>query len=87
MGTENDHEQCKVLNTEIPVQRPFERITPGRRPGVIICSSRSTAAVAEASTRALLNLLGWQGTILRSSDLPASSGRSARLADLAAALT
>jgi hypothetical protein len=45
-----------------------------------------TAAVAETSTRALLNLLGWQGTILRSSDLPASSGRSVRLADLAAAV-
>jgi len=42
-----------------------------------------TAAVAEASTRALLNLLGWRGTVLRSSDLPTSSGRSARLADLA----
>ena len=46
----------------------------------------STAAVAEASTRALLNLLDWHGTILRSSGLPASSGRSTRLADLAAAV-
>ena len=46
----------------------------------------STAAVAEASTLALLNLLDWHGTILRSSDLPASSGRSTRLADLAAAV-
>ena len=46
----------------------------------------STAAVAEASTQALLNLLGWHGTILRSSDLPASSGRSTRLADLAATI-
>ena len=46
----------------------------------------STASVAEASTQALLHLLGWHGTILRSSDLPASSGRSTRLADLAAAV-
>ncbi len=36
MGAENDHEQCKVLNTEIPGQRPFERITPGQQPGVVI---------------------------------------------------
>ena len=46
----------------------------------------STAAVAEATTQALLHLLGWHGAVLRSSDLPASSGRSTRLADLAAAV-
>ncbi|MFF8367358.1 WbqC family protein [Streptomyces lydicus] len=43
-----------------------------------------TAEVAEESTRILLNLLGWTGHILRSSDLPARPGRSQRLADLAA---
>ncbi|GGV87985.1 hypothetical protein GCM10015535_38310 [Streptomyces gelaticus] len=43
-----------------------------------------TAAVAEASTRVLLNLLGWQGQILSSSSLAARPGRSVRLADLAA---
>jgi hypothetical protein len=42
-----------------------------------------TAEIAEASTRLLLNLLGWQGQIL-SSSLPARSGRSQHLADLAA---
>ncbi|MEU0004588.1 WbqC family protein [Streptomyces sp. NPDC006314] len=42
------------------------------------------ADVAEASTRVLLNLLGWKGRILYSSRLPARSERSQRLADLAA---
>jgi hypothetical protein len=42
-----------------------------------------TAAVAETSTRVLLDLLGWKGQILRSSRLPARPGRSQRLADLA----
>ncbi|MGW0829509.1 WbqC family protein [Streptomyces prunicolor] len=45
-----------------------------------------TAAVAEATTRALLNLLGWRGTIVCSSDLAASSDRSVRLADLTTAV-
>ncbi|MFF1418251.1 WbqC family protein [Streptomyces sp. NPDC058280] len=43
-----------------------------------------TAAVAAASTRLLLDLLGWQGQILTSSDLPSRPGRSQRLADLSA---
>lgn len=45
-----------------------------------------TAAVAEASAKVLLDLLGWRGRILRSSGLPARPGRSLRLADLAAAV-
>ncbi|MEU9523242.1 WbqC family protein [Streptomyces sp. NPDC048224] len=44
-----------------------------------------TATVAETSTRVLLDLLGWRGQILTSSRLPSRPGRSARLADLAAA--
>lgn len=43
-----------------------------------------TAAVAEISTCVLLNLLGWKGEILTSSQLPSRPGRSQRLADLAA---
>ncbi|NEW72515.1 WbqC family protein [Streptomyces rhizosphaericus] len=43
-----------------------------------------TAAVAETSTRILLDLLGWNGRILRSSQLAVRPGRSQRLADLAA---
>ncbi|MDX3434384.1 MULTISPECIES: WbqC family protein [unclassified Streptomyces] len=43
-----------------------------------------TAHVAAASTRVLLGLLGWQGQILTSSDLPSRPGRSQRLADLSA---
>jgi hypothetical protein len=43
-----------------------------------------TAAVAQMSTRVLLDLLGWPGQILTSSRLTARPGRSDRLADLAA---
>ncbi|MFJ9683541.1 WbqC family protein [Streptomyces sp. NPDC101194] len=43
-----------------------------------------TATVAATSTRVLLDLLGWQGQILASSDLPSRPGRSRRLADLSA---
>lgn len=43
-----------------------------------------TAAAAEISTRALLSLLGWQGKILVSSELPSRPGRSQRLSDLCA---
>jgi hypothetical protein len=39
-----------------------------------------TADIAEASTRVLLDLLGWTGKIVRSSQLPARPGRSQRLA-------
>ncbi|MFJ8073837.1 WbqC family protein [Streptomyces sp. NPDC096176] len=44
-----------------------------------------TATVAETSARILLDLLGWKGQILRSSELPARPCRSQRLADLTAA--
>ena len=46
--------------------------------------SDKTADVAEASTRMLLNLVGWKGRILYSSQMPARSEPSQRLADLAA---
>lgn len=45
-----------------------------------------TAALAEATTRALLTLLGWRGTVVRSSHLTASPDRSVRLADLTTAV-
>ncbi|MGW7064052.1 WbqC family protein [Streptomyces sp. NPDC054904] len=48
--------------------------------------SGRTAAVAETSTRILLDLLGWKGEIFRSGDLSARPGRSQRLADLTAAV-
>ncbi|MFD9818795.1 WbqC family protein [Streptomyces violascens] len=51
-----------------------------------VAENAGTAAVAEGTTCALLNLLGWRGTIVRSSDLTASSDRSARLADLTTAV-
>ncbi|AXE23235.1 hypothetical protein C0216_07000 [Streptomyces globosus] len=48
-------------------------------------STKRTAAVAEASTLALLAAMGWPGTVVRSSELTARTGRSARLADLTVA--
>ncbi len=42
--------------------------------------------VTESSTRGLLDLLGWQGAVVRSSDLAVSTGRSERLADLTKAV-
>ncbi|MFF0387949.1 WbqC family protein [Kitasatospora sp. NPDC004615] len=46
-------------------------------------SSDRTSFVAENSTRVLLDLLGWHGRIIRSSQLPTRRERSQRLADLA----
>ncbi|WP_369380419.1 WbqC family protein [Streptomyces sp. cg36] len=40
------------------------------------------AEITEASTHLLLDLLGWQGQIIRSSQLPTHTGRSQRLAEL-----
>ncbi|WP_244375851.1 WbqC family protein [Streptomyces ficellus] len=45
-----------------------------------------TAAVAEISTRVLLDLLGWNGRVQTASGLPARPERSQRLADLTAAV-
>jgi hypothetical protein len=47
-------------------------------------STDRTGVVAENSTRVLLDLFGWRGQTIRSSQLPARGGRSQRLADLAA---
>ncbi|WP_405569054.1 WbqC family protein [Streptomyces sp. NBC_01167] len=50
----------------------------------LFTTTDKTADVTEASTRILLDLLGWKGQVLRSSRLAARPGRSQRLADLAA---
>ncbi|MFI9231680.1 WbqC family protein [Streptomyces rimosus] len=52
----------------------------------LITSSGRTAAVAEASTRTLLEALGWPGRVLRSSALPSRPDRTQRLVDLAVAV-
>ncbi|GAA0979134.1 WbqC family protein [Acrocarpospora macrocephala] len=44
------------------------------------------ADLSQAATMALLTVLGWPGVIWRSSDLPARTGRSERLADLTCAV-
>jgi len=49
----------------------------------LFATTDRTADIAEASTRGLLHMLGWPGTILHSSRLDARPGRSRRLADLA----
>jgi hypothetical protein len=46
----------------------------------------SLADITTASTRCLLDLVGWRGTVVCSSDLTASSERSERLADLTQAV-
>ncbi|MBB4951216.1 hypothetical protein F4556_006751 [Kitasatospora gansuensis] len=45
-----------------------------------------TAAITEASTLMLLDLLGWKGRVLRSSSLSAGHGRTRRLVDLCRAV-
>jgi len=59
-----------------PVEEVAASLTSGTR----------LADVAEVSTTALLDLLGWRGRVVRSSDLAARPERSARLADLASAV-
>jgi hypothetical protein len=46
----------------------------------------SLADIATASTRCLLDILGWQGQMIKSSDMAASTERSQRLADLTQAV-
>jgi hypothetical protein len=48
--------------------------------------SNQLVDIAELSTRLILEHMGWQGTIVRSSRFSVRSERSARLADLATAL-
>ena len=55
---------------------PVEQVATSLRTGARL------ADVAEASTIALLDLLGWRGTVIRSSSLAARPERSTRLADL-----
>ncbi|WNF28782.1 WbqC family protein [Streptomyces sp. C11-1] len=50
----------------------------------LFTTTDKTADVTEASTHILLDLLGWKGQVLRSSQLAARPGRTQRLADLAA---
>ncbi|MFI5534135.1 WbqC family protein [Kitasatospora sp. NPDC051853] len=45
-----------------------------------------TAEVTEASTLVLLDLMGWPGRVVRSSDLAAGPGRTRRLVDLCRAV-
>lgn len=74
-----------VLSQSYASSPHWPLLSQALEPLLRVFGRRRTAAVAETSTRILLNLLGWRGQILRSSDLPARPGRSQRLADLAAA--
>jgi hypothetical protein len=51
-----------------------------------ISETASLAAIGETSTLVLLQLLGWRGQVVRSSQLPSRRGRSERLADLVQAV-
>lgn len=48
-------------------------------------AAKSLSSTAEASTQALLRILRWDGTVVRSSDFTAHDGRTQRLVDLTAA--
>ena len=52
----------------------------------VVASCARVAEASERTTIALLNVLGWQGRICRSSGIPVRTGRSERLADLARAV-
>jgi hypothetical protein len=52
----------------------------------LLSSAEWLADVSTQTTTEMLRLLGWPGTIVRSTDLPARSGRSERLAHLASAV-
>ncbi|MFF2642168.1 WbqC family protein [Streptomyces niveus] len=60
-------------------------LTNALDPAMDAFTTGKTAAVAETSTRILLDMVGWTGRILSSSQLLSRPGRSVRLADLAAA--
>jgi hypothetical protein len=51
-----------------------------------LSSAERLADVSTEATAEMLRLLGWPGVMVRSSDIPARSGRSERLADLASAV-
>lgn len=65
-------------------QSPFWPQGSGPLAGVLdlIDKTDSLSDIATASTKRLLDLLGWHGRMVKSSDLAASSDRSERLADL-----
>ncbi|MFF2819467.1 WbqC family protein [Kitasatospora cineracea] len=52
----------------------------------LIDTTDRTAEITEASTLLLLDLLGWKGLVVRSSDLSAGAGRTQRLVDLCRAI-
>jgi hypothetical protein len=52
-----------------------------------LASAGRLTEVTEQTTLGMLRLLGWPGMVYRSSDLPARSGRSERLADLTSAVS
>lgn len=58
-------------------QQPLDRVLE------LMCRTDRVSLVAEQSSRALLEMLGWRGAVVRSSSFRSRSGRSERLADLA----
>ncbi|MFJ4668932.1 WbqC family protein [Kitasatospora purpeofusca] len=52
----------------------------------LFASTDRTAEITEASTRLLLDMLGWQGAVVRSSAFAVGTGRTQRLVDLCRAV-
>ncbi|MGW5064738.1 WbqC family protein [Streptomyces cyaneofuscatus] len=73
-----------MLRQHYGASRHWSAIARGLGPVLDTFDTGRTAAVATASTCLLLDLLGWRGQMLISSDLPSGPGRSQRLADLSA---
>lgn len=59
---------------------------PVRQVVNVLNHTERLAEVTETSTRVLLRLLGWTGTIHHASQIPTRTGRSERLADLTCAI-
>nr|WSX50616.1 WbqC family protein [Streptomyces sp. NBC_00974] len=80
------HRTMAMLRQYFGASHHWPDISAALEPVGAAFGSGRTAAVAETSTRILLDLLDWKGQILRSGDLPAQPSRSQRLADLSSAV-
>ncbi|TDW22118.1 WbqC family protein [Kribbella kalugense] len=77
----------RVLTHELGGGSTWSELRPALEPILLrLAESKHVHEVAELSTRALLDIVGWQGEIVRSSDFEVTQERSARLADLTRAV-
>jgi hypothetical protein len=77
----------RMLTQDLRVGQQWDRLQRALAPVLAqIEESKQLQEVAELSTRALLDMVGWRGEIVRSSDFEVRQERSARLADLTKAV-